>query len=176
MATYNAYQSQPYPYNTTGVPVYYNWQYNPNYTQPQYQQNVQPVQNQPMTQPQPAQTSQAGINWVQGEAGAKSFNVMAGQSVMLMDSENNVFYIKSTDASGMPLPLRIFDYTERNNDTSNSSTNITSNPNNEINMDEYVTRKEFEDLLSKIKLDNTNNGNNNRYNRKKGRNNDESSV
>ena len=106
------------------------------------------------------------------EAGAKSFTVMAGQSVMLMDSENNVFYIKSTDASGMPLPLRIFDYTERNNDTSNSSTNITSNVNNEINMDNYVTRQEFDDLVSKI---NSNNNTNNRY-RKKGRNNDESSV
>ena len=32
---------------------------------------------------------------------------------MLMDSENSTFYIKSTDASGMPLPLRVFDYTER---------------------------------------------------------------
>lgn len=169
MATYNAYQSQPYPYNTTGVPTYYNnWQYNPTYTQPQYQQLTQPVQN----QSQPVQTPQTGINWVQGEAGAKSFTVMAGQSVMLMDSENNVFYIKSTDASGMPLPLRIFDYTERNNDTSNSSTNIASNINNEINMDNYVTRQEFDDLVSKI---NSNNNTNNRY-RKKGRNNDESSV
>ena len=32
---------------------------------------------------------------------------------MLMDSENSTFYIKSTDASGMPMPLRVFDYTER---------------------------------------------------------------
>ena len=162
MATYNAYQSQGYPYNTTGM-GYYNWQYNPTYTQPQFQQNgvqtTQPVQNNPQT----------GINWVQGEAGAKSFVVMAGQTVMLMDAENNVFYIKSTDASGMPLPLRIFDYTERNNNTVNSSTGITLSSNNEINKEEYVTRKEFEDLLSKIKLDNSNN-------RKKGRNNDESSV
>ena len=30
-----------------------------------------------------------------------------------MDSESNSFYIKSCDASGMPLPLRIFDYKER---------------------------------------------------------------
>ena len=32
---------------------------------------------------------------------------------MLMDSESNTFYIKSSDNSGMPMPLRIFDYTER---------------------------------------------------------------
>ncbi len=39
--------------------------------------------------------------------------VAAGNSVLLMDSENSAFYIKSTDASGMPMPLRVFDYTER---------------------------------------------------------------
>ena len=33
---------------------------------------------------------------------------------MLMDSESNTFYIKSSDQSGMPMPLRIFDYAERN--------------------------------------------------------------
>lgn len=62
---------------------------------------------------QPAQQNSGGILWVQGEEGAKGYLVAAGNSVMLMDSENSTFYIKSTDASGMPLPLRIFDYTER---------------------------------------------------------------
>lgn len=64
-------------------------------------------------QPQ-MQQAQQGIQWVQGIAGAKAYNIGAGQSVLLMDSESNAFYIKSTDPSGMPLPLRIFDYTERN--------------------------------------------------------------
>lgn len=54
-----------------------------------------------------------GIIWVQGEAGARAYLVPAGKSAMLMDSENSVFYIKTTDASGMPNALRIFDYTER---------------------------------------------------------------
>ena len=53
------------------------------------------------------------IIWVQGEEGAKAYMVAAGNSVLLMDSENSAFYIKSTDASGMPLPLRVFDYKER---------------------------------------------------------------
>ena len=52
------------------------------------------------------------INWVQGEAGAKSISVPAGQKILLMDSESNVFYIKSSDSSGMPLPLRTFEYKE----------------------------------------------------------------
>lgn len=70
--------------------------------------SYQPIQ--PMTQQYPQNN---GIVWVQGEAGAKSYLVGAGNSVILMDSEDSTFYIKSTDASGMPLPLRTFDYTER---------------------------------------------------------------
>ena len=68
---------------------------------------------QPLAQ-QPAPQSQAsnGLLWVQGEAGAKSFCVAPGQNVLLMDSEAQRFYIKSADASGMPLPLRIFEYKE----------------------------------------------------------------
>lgn len=59
----------------------------------------------------------SGIMWVQGEAGAKSYLVGAGQSVLLMDSESSRFYIKSTDNSGMPMPLRVFEYKEINTQT-----------------------------------------------------------
>ncbi len=45
--------------------------------------------------------------WVQGEEGAKAFMVAPGNSVMLMDSENTVFYLKSSDQSGMPLTFLI---------------------------------------------------------------------
>lgn len=60
-----------------------------------------------------AQQAGSGIQWVQGEAGAKAYWVAPGASVMLMDSEEPRFYIKSADGAGMPMPLRIFDYTER---------------------------------------------------------------
>jgi hypothetical protein len=45
--------------------------------------------------------------------GAKAYPVTAGNSVLLMDSEESVFYIKTTDQSGMPQPLRVYDYKER---------------------------------------------------------------
>lgn len=81
------------------------------------QNQYQPMQmNQPAQAVPPAQPSQQmgnGIIWCQGEEGAKGYLVAPGNSVLLMDSENSTFYIKSTDASGMPQPLRIFDYTER---------------------------------------------------------------
>jgi hypothetical protein len=97
---------------------------------------------QPMQTVQPAQN---GIQWVQGETGAKAYNVGAGQSVLLMDSESNVFYIKSTDNSGMPLPLRIFDYTER------TAQNAPASPQNaQIDTSLFVTRAELDERLAAL--------------------------
>ena len=51
---------------------------------------------------QPTTTSSqlSSINWVQGEAGARSVPVPAGQKALLMDSETNVFYVKSFIKAG----------------------------------------------------------------------------
>lgn len=120
----------PYPY-INNYPTYMNPQ---NYLY------------QPPT-PTPAQTQapqSSGIVWVQGEAGAKSYLVGAGQSVLLMDSESSSFYIKSTDASGMPLPLRVFDYTERVQAPKTAA-------HSEINLDKFVTREEFDELKASLK-------------------------
>lgn len=117
------------------------YNYFPNYQNPYFP-------NYPTQTPTPtmAQTQQNnGIVWVQGEAGAKSYMVAPGQSVMLMDSEANVFYIKSSDASGMPMPLRIFDYTERKS----GETKISS-PAPTPNMEDYVTKAELEERLAKM--------------------------
>lgn len=53
------------------------------------------------------------IIWVQGEAGAKAYPVAAGQSVLLMDSEDAVLYVKSTDQTGRPLPMESYDLVKR---------------------------------------------------------------
>lgn len=50
---------------------------------------------------------------VQSEEDAKSRYVQPGTSALLMDGDHSVFYIKTVDQSGMPSPLRIFDFTER---------------------------------------------------------------
>lgn len=57
-------------------------------------------------------SSGCGILWVQGEAGAKSYLVAPGNTVQLMDSEANRFYLKTVGADNMPHPLRIFEYKE----------------------------------------------------------------
>lgn len=124
----------------------YQYQYPPQVQPPMDRlAQLQAQQYQPMQHP--AQSNQSLI-YVQGEAAAKSWMVGAGQSVLLMDSENPVFYIKSADASGIPLPLRVFDYTER---TQNTPHNVPQAQNQaQIDLDgKYVTRAEYDDLQGK---------------------------
>lgn len=110
----------------------------------QYRNQSSPV---PQPVPAPAQNNN-GVIWVQGEAGAKSYLVAPGNTVMLMDSENSVFYLKSTDVSGMPMPLRIFDYIERNTGVVQTA-NIAPNGAN-FDPKNYITREEFDDLKAKF--------------------------
>lgn len=88
------------------------------------------------------QNQSNSIIWVQGESGAKSYIVASNTSVLLMDSEQSRFYIKSTDASGMPMPLRIFEYTEIKEDQKQEPQVIQNN--------NYVTHEELEERLKDL--------------------------
>lgn len=84
-----------------------------------------------------------GIIWVQGESGAKAYPVEPRNSVLLMDSEKDCFYIKSTDSSGVPMPLRTFMYSE-----------VVQQPVRQVeapsNDQQYITREEFEEFKRMI--------------------------
>lgn len=82
-----------------GFPVTYPQMYQP-YVAPQAQQQA-------AQQPQ-----QSSIIWVSGEAGAKAYMVAPNNTVQLWDSEAQVIYLKSADASGMP-SMKVLDYTIR---------------------------------------------------------------
>lgn len=63
--------------------------------------------------PQQAQMQPSNsIIWVQGEAGAKSYLVAPNTTVTLWDTESEVIYVKSADASGMP-SMKTLDYKVR---------------------------------------------------------------
>lgn len=108
----------------------YGYYQQPNYQQPTY----------------PTYQSQNGLNWVQGESGAKSWMIGRGETVLLMDSENPVFYIKSSDAAGMPAPLRVFDYTERTQTNATSSNTAFDNASAD-----FITREEYDGILADLK-------------------------
>ena len=118
----------------------YGQYYNP--LQPQMDRLAQTQAQYQQQQPQVPQTNQ-GILWVQGEAGAKSYLVAPNTSVLLMDSENSQFYIKTTDQAGMPT-LRTFVYQEVTGATQNAQKQPEENLDNK-----YVTRQEYNDLRGK---------------------------
>ena len=133
----------PYSYGQPTYPTYFPQgdqmaqyraqQYTPQMSAmqaPQIQQVQQPTQGAPI--------------WVQGEAGAKSFLVAPGQSLILMDSEAEVFYIKSTDASGVPMPLRTFDYKERTRGVQRPAQAA------QMQGEQFVTRAEHDALAAKL--------------------------
>ena len=134
--------------------AYYAPFYRPTYYDPvqqntmgQFNQQFQPPATQPATQPMTQQANN-GLIWVQGEAGAKSYIVAPGNTVMLMDSEGERFYLKSADASGMPMPLRIFEYKERTETPSQAfSAPVTAQ---NVNFDNFVTREEFEQRMASM--------------------------
>lgn len=109
--------------------------------------NYYPYQQQyhPQYSPQP-QPQDSGIIWVQGEAAARAYMVAPGRSVMLLDADSNTFYIKSADASGMPQPLRIFDYNER------TASQVVESTASEIDTSQFVTRKELEERLESMAI------------------------
>lgn len=112
-------------YFPTGYqPVYYN-----------HPAGYQPAQ-------QPASNS---IQWVQGENGAKSYIVPQGQSILLMDSESSRFYIKSADNTGMPLPLRIFEYNEIKQEAGESTQTKKS-----FDAAAFVARSEYDEKISEL--------------------------
>lgn len=118
---------------------YYSQNFYPNYFG-----NQQMPPQAPQMPSNPVQSSTNGITWVLGESAAKSFPVGAGQTVVLMDREEPVMYMKSVDQSGMPLPLRIFDITER---TAQHTESVVAKP----ETPDYVSRKEFDEFRESVK-------------------------
>lgn len=106
-----------------GFPIGYN--YIPQYQQ--MQQLAQPPQH------------QSNLIWVQGEAGAKSYMVAPNTTVQLWDSKNQVIYLKSADASGMP-SMKILDYTIRSAEMPQNAPSVLSGN------DLYATKEELREM------------------------------
>jgi hypothetical protein len=94
----------------------------------QYPQMMQPPQQ------------NSGLLWVSGEIGAKSYLVAPGTTVLLMDSEAQRFYLKSTDISGMP-NIRTFEYSEVRTEAQKPPLNVAENLS-----EQFVTREEYNEM------------------------------
>ena len=89
-------------------------------------------------QPQPVQQGLPTFNrvvWSQGFEAAKSVPLSPGETVMILDSEGDKFYIASAGQDGRPKPLQSFRYEK------DEATGTTA---------DFVTRKEFDELKAAI--------------------------
>ena len=140
------------------VPYQNNWNYSGVGQQmfPQYQQsmNQMPIQ----------QTSQThngmGIKWVDGEVGAKAYQMPAGwppnQPIDLWDTNDTVIYLKSINPMGMPNPLQKARYELEGMKTGEKTTGYSGDTEPKCNhdMSQYVKKEDLErmkqDLIDTI--------------------------
>ena len=107
--------------------------------------NPYPMPQSNMFMPKPMMPVNNGIVWVQGIEGAKAYQIPQNSNIILMDSERNRMYIKTSDNIGM-CSLRIFDFNEVT-ETSNSNNPIVS----QQDLSQFVTKEELDKILSDFK-------------------------
>ena len=113
----------------------YGMPYQPIMPQPQQANyNMMPNQN----QPQPQMNQFAFVNGIEG---AKSFQMMPNQTMMLMDSENPIVFMKTSNSMGQST-LKYYKLTEvSEQDLRNQANPQPLQPNVE-----YALKSDFEDL------------------------------
>lgn len=124
-----------YPYGNYYQPVMPQQNYNNN------NNNVVPNMYQQQQQQQQPQAN--NYFYVNGVIGAKSFQLQPNQTVMLMDSDSPMCYMKQSNGMGQST-LRYFKLVEVSENDLNATTEI-KQPNNE-----YVLKADFEVLSKRI--------------------------
>lgn len=89
------------------------------------------------------QQSNNQIIFVQGETGAKAYQIPINSTVLLMSSEANEFFIKSADQAGFPT-IKKYRFTEVTQPK-------TTEQEQQVKTQNFVTREEFEALKNEIK-------------------------
>ena len=121
---------------------------------PQYPQSISGLQQ---TTPQQTQTNGMGLKWVDGEVGAKAYQMPAGwpanQPIALWDTNDTVIYLKSINPMGMPNPLQKARYVLEEYKSATPGKNETSG-HMEHDMSDYVKKEDLErmkqDLMDTI--------------------------
>lgn len=108
--------------------------YNGPYTVPQ---TVAPIQNQPQVQ--------NTFAWIQGEEAARNYPVAPGNTIVLIESDKPIMYMKSADLSGRPQPIQI-----RYLVSEEDYRKIQNGSNLQANDDTYVTKEYFEKKMSEL--------------------------
>lgn len=133
MATYyNPYVQAAYPGNS--------------YTGAMYQipaQQMMPQSYAPTTPPM-----QGNVIGVDGEIGAKAFNIPNGSTgpIALWDTNDNVIYMRSFNAAGMPMPLKKLRYVEEE-----LTPALPAGNSGAMDTSQFVTKNDLEQLRNEIR-------------------------
>ena len=139
--------------------------YNPYNFFPQTYPGIASMQPQTAYTPQVPQVPQQprSMEWVEGEVGAKAFQMPAGwypnQPIPLWDSTDTVIYLKSWSQMGIPNPLQKIHYTLPEQQ-SMQNLPAQSGQTEEVQANNFVTKDDFEALKTELKemLKNQNGG------------------
>ena len=96
-----------------------------------------------------SQSPSNNIIWVQGIEGAKAQQIQPGSTLLLLDSEQDRFYIKACDQYGICLPLRAYNFTEvvETADAPSVTEAAAATP----DLSKYVTKEELTQILKELK-------------------------
>ena len=133
---WNNYAQSAYPYgNSYGQPMNYGVQ----------QQSYAPQQSQ----------IQPGIIWVDGEVGAKAFQMPqgwpVGTPIPLWDTNDPVIYLKSINQMGMPNPLQKIHYQMEEQQAQSRLPAGQMSGNNQSATGDYVTKSDFEAMKNELR-------------------------
>ena len=120
---YSAYPGNPYGQRTVPPEQPFNGYQNNGY------------QNQQFNTPQKPTLS---VPWVNGEVGAQAYMIAPNSAVLLMDSDNPIFYIKTSELDGRA-SIQAFRYEE-----------LKQTPPAPAPSASYVTKEEFEAFKNSI--------------------------
>lgn len=135
--------------------------YNPYniYPSTAYQPNAYPYQQSYAQQPAPAYQQSAtpmqlkAMEWVEGEVGAKAFQMPAGlpanQPIPLWDSTDTVIWLKSWGPMGIPNPLQRLKYEmpeQQNQQLLNGASGNTG-----MSQGNYATKEDIEGIREEIR-------------------------
>ena len=89
------------------------------------------------------------IIFVQGETGAKAYQIPNNTTILLMSSESNEFFIKTTDSSGFPT-IRKFTFQEQQNQEHQKQEQQPKQCSCNCQSNNFVTQEEFNNFKKEI--------------------------
>ena len=113
-----------------------------------YNPNYNGVYNGPYvipTAPTQQTQTQNTFAWIQGEEAARNYPVAPGNTIVLIEADKPIMYMKTTDLSGRPQPIQVrYLVSKEEYDKIQNGSNFSKNEEN------YVTKEYFDKKMAEL--------------------------